>query len=119
MLNASLLVHLLLAIGTVSLLNVLVDTLNLLKAAVACPLLLVIRPQPVKIILSPSVRPRPGSFLEKKVFHVSVNLSVTKLGLWSLCVPRLAQGAFFPKKSTLQNVFLRSVTLQKLENIGI
>ena len=105
MLNASLLVHLLLAIGTVSFLNVLVDTLNLLKAAVACPLLLVIRPQPVKIILSPSVRPRPGSFLEKKVFHVSVNLSVTKLGLWSLCVPRLAQGAFFPQKNQLCKMF--------------
>ena len=38
------------------------------------------------------------------------SLIVTKLGLWHLCVPHLAQCSFLPNNQTLQNGFLISVT---------
>ena len=40
------------------------------------------------------------------------SLIVTKLGLWHLCAPYLAQCSFLPSNQTLQNGFLKSVTLR-------
>jgi hypothetical protein len=46
-------------------------------------------------------------------------LTLTKLGLWSLCVPQLTQGSFLPKHQTLQNVFLITEIAQCRQKLDV
>ena len=59
-------------------------------------------------LLPDTYRTGPDTF----TLCICIDLGVTRLGLWRLCVPQLTQASFLQKKSNVGKCFLISVTLR-------